>query len=84
MAKKLRQANILTCGIGLPVAPVDGDMNGLRFGTPEIVRAGFTAEEMPQVAKFIADCLLSRRPDADIAADVQALRETNKQLHYVL
>ena len=25
----------MTCGIGLPIAAVDGDMNGLRFGTPE-------------------------------------------------
>ena len=49
-AKKLRQANILSCGIGLPIAPVDGDMNGLRIGTPEIVRWGMTAEDMPALA----------------------------------
>lgn len=84
MAKKLRQANILTCGIGLPVTPVDGDMNGLRFGTPEIVRAGFTAEEMPQVAKFIADCLLGRRPDADIAQAVSEMRSRYTTLNYLL
>src|SRR5262249_53096389 len=34
-ARKLRAANILACGIGLPIDPVDGDMNGLRMGTPE-------------------------------------------------
>ena len=36
-ARHLRRANLLTCGIGLPVAPVVGDMNGLRLGTPELV-----------------------------------------------
>ena len=43
-AKKLRHANVLACGIGLPIAGVEGDMNGLRFGTPEIVRWGMTVE----------------------------------------
>ena len=43
----LRQANILTCGIGLPIAPVEGDVNGLRIGTPEIVRWGMTPDDMP-------------------------------------
>ncbi|OEE67611.1 serine hydroxymethyltransferase [Enterovibrio norvegicus FF-33] len=84
MAKKLRKANILTCGIGLPIDAVDGDMNGLRFGTPEIVRAGFTVNDMPAVAKLIADCLFERRPNEDIANDVSALRETYSELAYVL
>ena len=35
MAKQLREANILTCSISLPLAEVPGDMNGLRFGTSE-------------------------------------------------
>ncbi|MDH5557073.1 MAG: beta-eliminating lyase-related protein, partial [Alphaproteobacteria bacterium] len=39
-AKRLRRANILSCGIGLPGAAVEGDLNGLRLGTPEIVRWG--------------------------------------------
>ena len=39
-AKLLRKANLLTSGIGLPGAAVADDMNGLRFGTPEIVRWG--------------------------------------------
>ena len=41
--KTLRKANILSCGIGLPIEPVNGDMNGLRLGTPEIVRWGCPA-----------------------------------------
>ena len=46
-AKRLRQANILACGIGLPIAAVDGDVNGLRLGTPEIVRWGMTVATCP-------------------------------------
>ncbi|MGF1766403.1 aminotransferase class I/II-fold pyridoxal phosphate-dependent enzyme [Enterovibrio makurazakiensis] len=84
MAKQLRKANILTCGIGLPIDAVSGDMNGLRFGTPEIVRAGFTAKDMPVVATLIADCLLERRDNRDIAKDVSALRQQHTRLSYVL
>ena len=29
-------------------------MNGLRFGTPEIVRWGMTATDMPELAALIA------------------------------
>ncbi|MEM8754762.1 MAG: aminotransferase class I/II-fold pyridoxal phosphate-dependent enzyme, partial [Pseudomonadota bacterium] len=35
-AKRIRPAGFLACGIGLPIAPVAGDMNGLRLGTPEL------------------------------------------------
>jgi glycine hydroxymethyltransferase len=83
MAKQLRQANILTCGIGLPLDEVPGDMNGLRFGTPEIVRAGMTAEHMPVVASLIADCLLERRGVDNIAENVSALRGQFTELHYI-
>ncbi|MEM1352577.1 MAG: aminotransferase class I/II-fold pyridoxal phosphate-dependent enzyme, partial [Pseudomonadota bacterium] len=38
----LRQAGFLACGIGLPVSDVAGDTNGLRIGTPELVRWGMT------------------------------------------
>jgi glycine hydroxymethyltransferase len=39
-AARLRRANLLACGIGLPIAPVSGDLNGLRLGTPEVARVG--------------------------------------------
>ena len=63
-AKLLRQANILSCGIGLPIAPVEGDVNGLRIGTPEIVRWGMTPQDMPELAGFIADVLKGTRAGA--------------------
>ena len=45
-SKKLRLAGFLACGIGLPIDPVKGDMNGLRFGTPELVRWGVTPDRV--------------------------------------
>ncbi len=84
MAKQLRQANILSCGIGLPLPAVDGDMNGLRFGTPEIVRTGMTAEHMPELAGYIADSLLQRREPAEIATDVSGLRKQFTDLHFIV
>lgn len=82
-AKKLRRANILTCGIGLPIAAVDGDMNGLRFGTPEIVRWGMTEKDMPELAALIARGLRGNdAPDA-VAADVSEFRRRFTKLHFV-
>jgi len=83
MAKRLRRANILASGIGLPIAPVDGDMNGLRLGTPEIVRWGFSAADMPAVAGFIARALASDAAADALAAEVAAFRGERKTLRYV-
>jgi len=64
-AKRLRQANLLACGIGLPRDAVDGDLNGLRIGTPELVRLGMKPSDMDELASLIAEGL---SPDADVAA----------------
>jgi glycine hydroxymethyltransferase len=82
-AKTLRQANILACGIGLPIAPVEGDVNGLRIGTPEIVRWGMTAADMPELAGYIADALAGKREPRSVAAHVTNFRRRFAQLHYV-
>jgi glycine hydroxymethyltransferase len=82
-AKRLRAANILACGIGLPIAEVSGDLNGLRLGTPEIVRWGMGPEHMPQVARFIADVLLERRAAQSVAPDVEAFRGQFTKLHFI-
>lgn len=84
MAKLLRTVNILSCGIGLPIAEIEGDMNGLRFGSPEIVRIGMTAADMPQLAGCIADSLLAQRSSAQIRKEVSAIRGKFKALHYVI
>ena len=82
-AKKLRRANILSCGIGLPIEPVEGDMNGLRFGTPEIVRWGMTAKDMPELAALIARGLRGNEASELVAADVTAFRRRFEKLHFV-
>ncbi len=82
-AKKLRAANILSSGIGLPIEPVKDDMNGLRFGTPEIVRWGMTEKDMPALAALIARALRGNEPADTIAADVTAFRRDFKTLHFI-
>lgn len=56
-SKVLRESGFLTCGIGLPLEPVDGDMNGLRIGTPELVRWGVGEQEAAVLADFLARSL---------------------------
>ncbi len=81
-SKKLRQAGFLACGIGLPGRTIDGDMNGLRIGTPELVRWGMTEEDMPILAKLIADGLRANDP-ASIAPRTAAFRKRFNTLSYV-
>jgi len=78
----LRKANILSCGIGLPSEPVQGDMNGLRLGTPEIVRWGMKAEQMGELAGFIAQALHTEEPEK-LAQKVTEFRRQFSQLHYI-
>ena len=82
-AKRLRQANILTCGIGLPIAPVEGDVNGLRIGTPEIVRWGMTPDDMPTLAGFIAGALADDHASRSLAENVTTFRRRFSSLHFV-
>jgi glycine hydroxymethyltransferase len=82
-AKLLRRANLLTCGIGLPRPEVPGDLNGLRIGTPEIVRWGMTAVDMPELGALVAGVLLARAAPEVTAAAVTALRRRFNSLHFV-
>ena len=71
-----------TCGIGLPMAEVAGDLNGLRLGTPELVRRGVTLADIPALAALIAEALRSNSPEA-IAPRTAKLRSKFQSLHYV-
>ncbi len=82
-AKLLRRANVLSCSIGLPIAPVAGDYNGLRFGTPEIVRLGMTAADMPALAALIARVLRGNDSPEALASEVTAFRAGFSGLHFV-
>lgn len=81
-AKRLRRANLLACGIGLPIAEVPGDNNGLRLGVPEIVRLGMDAHDMPELADLITRALL-QEPET-VAGDVTAFRARFRGLHYMV
>ncbi len=82
-AKKLRQANVLTCGIGLPIAGVDGDVNGLRFGTPEVVRFGMRPNDMPALAGYIAQALKADSVSPKLAQQVSEYRRNFTELHFI-
>ena len=82
-SKKLRKAGFLACGIGLPIEAVEGDMNGLRFGTPELVRWGMTVDRVDEMASLVARALRSNNPE-NLAAEVRKLRMEFGDLHYVL
>ncbi len=82
-AKRLRRANMLACAIGLPIAPVAGDANGLRLGSNEIVRWGMGPEHMGELARLIARAMTGNEAPEQVAADTTAFRRRFQQLHFV-
>ena len=82
-AKLLRRANILTCGIGLPIAAVEGDLNGLRMGTPEIVRWGMGPGDMPELTKLIVRALKAQDTPETVAPEVTAFKGKFSRMHFV-
>ncbi|GAB4307853.1 MAG: serine hydroxymethyltransferase [Roseovarius sp.] len=86
-ARRLRRAGFLACGIGLPVAPVAGDMNGLRIGTPELARWGVQAGDAPRMAGLIARALGvggDTAPPEALLDEVSAWRREFDRLHHVI
>lgn len=82
-AKRLRKANILAMGIGLPVDDIEGDVNGLRMGTNELVRWGMSSDDMPQLARFITQALKDDESARLLAPDISAFRQEFSDIHYV-
>jgi glycine hydroxymethyltransferase len=80
--RTLRKAGFLACGIGLPIDLVNGDMNGLRIGTPELVRWGLTPADAPRMAQLIARALTTNDP-ATLAQDVGNWRKSFDKLHFI-
>lgn len=79
-ARLMAQSGLLACGIGLPIAAVGGDLNGLRLGTPEIVRLGMGPADMPVLAGLIARALVGET----VATEVAAFRRRFSGVHYVV
>jgi glycine hydroxymethyltransferase len=81
-SKTLREAGFLACGIGLPIPEVPGDMNGLRIGTPELVRWGMTAQDAPELARLIVAGLTGNDTEG-LAAEVASWRQSFDTLHFI-
>ena len=82
-SKSLRKANLLASGIGLPIPAVEGDLNGIRFGTPEIVRWGVDEKDARQLAELITKALSSKNP-ASLSAEVSLFRSKFNMLQYII
>ncbi|MGF1629865.1 MAG: serine hydroxymethyltransferase [Kiloniellaceae bacterium] len=81
-SKKLRRAGFLACGIGLPIAPVEGDTNGLRIGTPELVRWGVGEDDVAELAHLMKRALATDAPE-QLAPEVASLRASFSKLHFI-
>ncbi len=81
-SKRLRRAGFLACGIGLPIAAVEGDMNGLRIGTPELVRRGVTPADAPALAALIAEGMTGANPEA-VAKRTREMRAGFQGYHFI-
>ena len=79
---RLHRAGFLASGIGLPIAEVPGDLNGLRLGTPELVRWGVTVDDVPALAELLVRALTVDDPST-VAADTRRLRADFRDLHFV-
>ena len=78
-SKLLRQHGFLACGIGLPIESIDGDMNGLRIGTPELVRWGMVASDSKKLGSLIKKAL----DDVPIRDEVEEWRSSFNKVHFV-
>lgn len=78
-SKTLRKNCFLASGIGLPIAAVEGDMNGLRIGTPELVRWGMTAADAGRLSQLIKRGLT----ETNVSKEVSQWRQTFKTLCFV-
>jgi glycine hydroxymethyltransferase len=57
-------------------------MNGLRIGTPELVRRGVTPADASALAALIAEGLRSNAPEG-VAARTTALRRRFQGFHFM-
>jgi glycine hydroxymethyltransferase len=77
-SRRLRLANVLTSGIGLPGR---AGAAGIRMGTPEVVRRGMTVADMAELGDLVHRALTDD-PEG-VRADVEAFRHRFSDLHYV-
>jgi glycine hydroxymethyltransferase len=83
-ARRMGEAGLLACGIGLPIEQVEGDLNGLRIGTPEIVRIGMKVEHMQDLARFIARSLDANVEPKSVQREITEWRKQFSGVHYTV
>lgn len=81
LARRLRRANLLASGIGLPVAHDGPGPAGLRIGSNELVRFGVGPQDAHELAALLV-AALDGPPEA-VAADVTAHRARFPRLHHL-
>jgi glycine hydroxymethyltransferase len=82
-SKHAAKANILMAGIGLPLPPVAGDLNGIRIGTQEATRLGMKEEEMAEIARFMARVFVKNEDPEPVRGDVIEFRKAFQTLSFV-
>ena len=82
-SRRLARANLLLCGIGLPLPPVSGDLNGIRIGTQEVTRFGMGPDAMEAIAAFLSRILVKGEAPERLRPEVIAFRKSYQQLRYV-
>ena len=82
-SKRLALAHIMVCGIGLPLAPVAHDLNGIRIGTQEVTRLGMKEEAMDEIAGLMARVLVAGEAPEKVRAEVIRFRRNYRQLAFV-
>ncbi|NQU57686.1 MAG: serine hydroxymethyltransferase, partial [Rhodospirillales bacterium] len=82
-SKQLAEANILLCGIGLPIDAVEGDLNGIRIGTQEITRQGMGGDAMAEIARMMARVWLHGEDAESVRGDVIDFRRGYQGLVFV-
>ena len=82
-SKLMARANILLCGIGLPIAPLDGDLNGIRIGSQEITRQGMGAAAMVEIARLMSRVWLKGDVPENVRTDVLDFRSAYRALVFV-
>lgn len=80
---RIEPANILFTSIGLPLPDVPGDANGIRIGTQEITRWGFTPSDMAAIARLVARVMVENESPDRVKADVTAFRRQFQDIHFI-
>ena len=73
-ARRLAEVDLLLSEIGCPASDGPDPRGAIRIGTQTVTRQGFTAADMPDVARALAAGLRGTRPEAVLRDEVHALR----------